>query len=183
MTLRELIQRAVDIAVQGVPTTVDRSTVETTAEPLLPIVFGDVGHELAQSPRTRHILRRTKTVNVVDGNSAIPDDVLTEYACEAILYDPTDPLKGYSLTPREALIGGQLDDRLGHFLIENGVLTVVEPDTQFDPNSGPDISLRLIIPCAPEIPALDDDIAVPAEITDLLLSRLSQALKPMVSSR
>lgn len=183
MTPRELIQRAVEIAIQGVPG-IDRAAAEIAAEPLLLIVFGEVGRELAASDRTRHILRRVKTLDVVDGEVAIPDDVLTEYTCEATLYDPADVAKRYSLATWSDFINGVLDSRLGHFIINEGVLTVVEPDSQWEPTAGPTLTVHLAIPCAPEVPAIDTEIAVPAEITDMIVDRLVRALKPtLVTTR
>lgn len=178
MTLKELIQRAVEIAIGSRP--VDRTAIELAAEPLLPVVFGEVGDELAASPMTRHLLRRTKTVNLVNGTVALSSDVLTAYACEATLFDPDDTTKVYSRTDWSDLLSGQLDSRLGHWLVDEDDLKVVEPGSQYNPASGATLDLRLIIPCSPVVPAaITDQVDVPPEVIDLLIKRLAQALVPI----
>src|SRR5687767_6244887 len=176
MTLRELIQRAIDMAQPGVDP-LARAVIELTVEPLLPVVFGKVGEELASLASTRHLLRRTKTVAVANGTVALTDDVLTVYACEASLFDHDDPNQLYSRTDWPDLLSGQLDSRLGHFLIDGQTLRVVAPNSQFDPDNGPSGDFRLFIPCSPEIPTIDAQVDVPAEVTDLLIERLAGALR------
>jgi hypothetical protein len=185
MTKRELIQRAVSIAIQGLPGPIDRAAVEIAAEPLLPIVFGEVGRELARNERTRSLLRREKALNVVDGAVALSGDVLTEHIDDATLYDPTDTSKRYSLTTWESLTRDPLDPRLGHFAVRGeDTLRVVEPNEPFDLAGGADIALRLNIPCSPEVPAaINDPVAVPEEVIDALLAKLVVALKPVVRAR
>jgi hypothetical protein len=180
MILRELIQRSVDIAVQGLDSPVLRTSVELAVEPLLPVVFGRLSVELATNPATRHLLRRAKTVVLVAGVGPLGDDVLTEYATDAVLLDQADIAKIYSLVAWDVLGRGELDSRLGHFIIDGQSLTVVEPGSEYDPNTGPDTELTLIIPCSLAVPALDADIGEPAEVTDMLIARLAAALKPVV---
>lgn len=184
MILRELIQRALDIAMQGMNSPALRTTAELAVEPLLPVVFGQLSTELASKPSTRHLLRRTKSVTVTDGVGPLTDDVLTEYARESVLYDPTDIPKVYVLTDWDVLVRGDLDSRLGHFVIDGQSLTVVEPGSEYDAAASPDIDLKLTIPCSLEVPALAADIGEPAEVTDMLIARLAAALKPvMVKTR
>jgi len=179
MTLRELIQRALDIASQGLGP-LDRAALETAVEPILPIVFGEVGDFYASREHTRSLLRRTKDLVVANGVVQLSDDVLTRYICDAVLYDPTDTTKRYSLVPWESLVRESLDDRLGYFAVEGeATLHVVEPYEEFDPTVGPDVALKLSVPCALEIPALDTNIDMPAEVTDELLRRLVNALRPV----
>lgn len=180
MILRELIQRALDIAMQGMDSPVLRATAELAVEPLLPVVFGQLSTELASRPATRHLLRRTKDVVIADGAGPLTDDVLTEYARESTLFDPDDTTKIYVLTSWDVLVRGDLDQRLGHFVIDGQTLTVVEPDSEYDTASGVDISLKLVIPCSLVVPAIGTDIGEPAEVTDMLLARLAAALKPVV---
>jgi hypothetical protein len=178
MILRELIQRAVEIAIKDMPG-LDRTSLAIAAEPLVPIAFAAVGVELARSSSTRHLLRRTKDLAVVDGTVALPDDVLTEYACEASLFDPADLSKLYSRSEWPDLLSAQLDGRLGHFVIDGALLTVVEPDQQYAVGEGVSADLKLIISCTPEVPGLDAAVAVPEEIIDLLVQRLGQSLRPL----
>ena len=181
MILRELIQRAVDIATTGMDSPVLRTTAEFAVEPLLLVVFGQLSTELASHPNTRHLLRRTKSVTITDGTGPLSDDVLTEYAKESVLYDPDDIPKVYVLTSWDVLVRGDLDTRLGHFVIDGQALTVVEPGSEYDSTAGPDIALKLTIPCALTVPAIDADIGEPAELTDMLIARLAAALTPVVA--
>jgi hypothetical protein len=176
MMLKELIQRAIDIAQPGIDPLV-RAVVELTAEPLLPVVFGEVGDELASHPSTRHLLRRIKTVNVVNGSVALSDDVLTAYACESLLFDPDALDEIYSLTNWQDFLSGQLDSRLGHFLINEGTLFVVDPGSQYVHSAGPTKDYRLVTPCSLVVPGIAVEVDVPEEVTDLIIKRLAQSLR------
>lgn len=176
MTLKELIQRAIAMAQPGLDP-LARAAIEIAAEAQVLPVFGDLSEELASKPSTRHLLARIKTVNVVNGSVALPDDVLTAYACEAQLFDPDEPDTVFSRTDWADFLSQQLDDRLGHFLINEGTLFVVDPGDQYVHGIGPTRELRLIIPCTLEVPALNNQIAAPAEILDMLLERLAASLR------
>lgn len=182
MILRELIQRSLDIASQGMGTPVLATTAEIAVEPLLPVVFGQLSVELASRSTTRHLLRRTKDLTVADGVEVLTDDVLTEYVRESVLYDPADTAKVYVLTSWDVLVRGDLDSRLGHFVIDGQSLTVVEPGAEYDTTTGPDIALKLVIPCSLVVPTIDADIGEPAEVTDMLIARLAAALRPVVKA-
>lgn len=181
MILRELIQRSLDIAAQGMDSPVLRSTAEVAAEPLLPVVFGQLSVELAGRSATRHLLRRSKNIVVTDGVGPLTDDVLTEYARESALFDPDDLTKTYSLVNWDVLLRGELDSRLGHYLIDGQSLTVVEPGDEYISTGGPDIDLKLVIPCSLAVPAIGADIGEPAEVTDMLIARLAAALRPVIA--
>ncbi len=183
MTLKELIQRAVDIASKGQDTAPTRLAMEAAAEPLLPTTFQKVGEMLAARDNTRHLLRRTKQLSVVDGAVALDPDVLTSCIHSASLRDPADRTKNYSLAPWNQLSTGELDPRLGHFALEGDtdaatVLHVVEPGDEFDPDGGETIDLLLNIPCIPVIPAnIDDDIAAAPEVLTHIIIELAAALR------
>lgn len=180
MKLRELIQRAIDIATKDLDSPVLRTSLEAAAEPMLPVVFGRLSDELERDPYTRHLLRRTKDLAVADGRVDLTDDVLTAYLCESTLFDPEDFTKLYSLTDWNTLVRGVLDERLGHFAVEGGsTLVVVEPGSTFAYTTGDTIALKLSIPCALVVPAIDAEIDIPAEALDMLLERLAQALRPV----
>lgn len=181
MILRELIQRALDIAMQGLNSPVLRATAESAVEPLLPVVFGQLSAELASKSSTRHLLRRTKDLTVTNGVAPVTDDMLTEYIREATLFDPADFSKIYSLADWDVLVRGGLDSRIGHFAMSEGNITVVEPGSEYDPATSFDIALKLTIPCALAVPAIGVDIGEPAEVTDMLIARLAAALKPVVT--
>lgn len=181
MTLLELIQRAVSIAVQGMDSPVVRAAVEAAVEPLVPVVFAQAGDELAKTARLRTLLRRTKQLTFTNGVVQLPDDVLSVYADSAVLYDEDDTSKRYSLVSWEDMIRGELDSRLGHFAVEGEELMhVVEPGVAFNPLAGPNVVLRLTIPCSPEVPAnITDPVDIPAEIIDWIVEKLAVALKPI----
>lgn len=175
MTLKELIQRAVDIANLKLT---EASQAEQAAEALLPAVFGSVATKAAGSPRLRTTLRRTKTVAVVSGAATLTDDVLTAYIDEANLIDPSDTTKLYSLVSWHLYTTGQLDERLGYFTIKGETLLHVrDPFETYDPSGGMSASLQLTVPCVPEIPALvTDDVNVTDEVADELITALAAAL-------
>lgn len=181
MNLSELIQRAVDIASRQQDTAVTRYALEAAAEPLLPIVFRQVGVELARTANTRTLLRRTKTLNFVGGVVTLTSDVLTDYVCEGHLADPTDRTKRYSLAPWNSFITDELDPRLGHFAVEGeATMRVVEPNTTYDPTTGPTVTLELTTPCAPVVPAT---AATAVAATDEVVMRLVGALAAALSPR
>lgn len=176
MTLKELIQRAVDIANQGLS---EASHTEQAAEAHLPAVFHAVGVQAASSFRLRTTLRRTKTLTPVIGVVTLTSDVLTAYIDEAILYDPADITKRYSLISWELMLAGQLDQRLGAFALQGeSTLHIVEPFTIYDPISGPGQSLLLTTPCTPAIPTgLTNDVLVIDEVAQQLITALAAALR------
>lgn len=176
MILREIIQRAVEIAQPSVDAAT-RIAIELAAEPLLPVVFGEISDELAGNSMTRHLLRRVKDVNVASGSAALPDDVLTAYACEASLFDPDESDRLYARTDWPDFLSGQLDERLGHFLVNEATIFVVEPGSQYAHGSGPTSTYKLVIPCSLEIPAIANEVDAPAEVTDLIIKRLAQSLR------
>lgn len=182
MTLKELIQRAIDTVVQGMDSPALRASVEAAVEAVLPVVFGRLSDELQASPDTRHLLRRTKDLPFVDGRITLTDDVLTAYLRESVLFDPDDTAKLYSLVEWHDLVRGVLDERLGHYALERGsILAVVEPGSSFAFTSGDTVNLKLTTPCALDIPALNSNIDGPTELLDLLQERLVQALRPVTA--
>jgi hypothetical protein len=180
VTLQELVDKAISIASAGLPASLSPAlSADMIAEDLLESVFGEVAEQLARSPNTRHLLRRTKVLNVVDGEVTLPADVLTQYFSDASLYDPADVTKRYSIAEWPDLISGSLDPRLGHFIINEGLLTVVEPDQQFEANNGPTLTVRLTIACSPEVPAsAGNAIDARDEVVDRIVERLAQRLRP-----
>lgn len=186
MTLQELVDRALSIASIGLDQSVAQLlTNEVVAEDLLLQVFAEVGEQAARDERQRHLLRRTKDLAVVNGTVALPGDALSMYIEDSVLIDPTDITKRYSYLAWEHFVRSPLDSRLGHYsVVGEMALEVVEPDTEYNPTSGPTINLQLSIPCVPEVPAsVGDDIAVSAEVADVLVERLAVALKPIIQAR
>lgn len=180
MTVKELIQRAVSIARQGLPTPLPIDAMEAAAEPLLPIVFAEVGERAARDERLRRTLFRAKAFAFNGGPETLPSDVLTGYLDMSVLFDPDDPTKIYSWVPWNQFISTQLDTRLGYYTLEGESLRfhLVEPGIAFDPTTGPIITVTLYTPCSPEIPAtITEHIAVTGEVLDDLLAALSVALK------
>jgi hypothetical protein len=147
------------------------------AELLLPQVFAEVATKAAADERLRHTLRRTKTVNVANGSVVLPTDTLSAYITDAVLLDPNDRTKVYTYLPWDALVREPLDPRLGHFTVEGeSVLRVVEPGVEFD-GSGPTQAYQLTVPCVPEVPtAPENQVAVSAEVSDLLVATLVRVL-------
>lgn len=181
MTLAELIDRALTIASAGRdPSTSPHLNAEMVAEDLLLQVFAEVGERAAADERQRHLLRRTKTVNVANGAVTLPDDTLSTYITDAFLLDPDDRTKVYTYLPWDALNREPLDSRLGHFTIEGeSVLRVVEPGAEYD-GTGPTQAYQLTIPCVPEVPtAPTDAIAVSAEVADMLVAALARQLRTL----
>lgn len=183
MTLQELIDRALSVAMIGQdPSTTPALNADMFAEDLLPQVFGAVGERMAANERTRHLLRRNKTLVLVDGEIALPVDVLSAYITDSVLFDPADPSQPYSYLAWENFIRETLDTRLGHYSLQGeSILHALGPGEAYDPNGGPDITLRLTIPCSPAVPAAaGDQLAVNAEIADELVTELARALRPLI---
>lgn len=178
MTLLELVQRAIDIASLNKDTTVTRLAMEVAAEPLVLQAFRDVSANCARQEHKRTLLRRTKSLTLVNGAVALTDDVLTEYITDSNVIDPTDKTKRYSLTPWSQFITDELDLRLGHYAIEGETtLHVIEPGTPYDPAGGPTETLLLTTPCAVAVPtASGNAVVAPAEILDDLIAGLAAAL-------
>lgn len=180
MILQELIDRALSIATVGLdPATASLLADEVRAEDLLLTVFTQVGVQAAREERLRHTLRRTKTLNVVNGTVQLPSDVLSAYITDSVLYDPTDLTKRYAYLAPEHFVRERLDARLGHYSVvgESGV-RVTEPGESYDPFTGPTVELHLTIPCVPEVPATANDaIAVSDEVADDLVAALARELR------
>lgn len=181
MTLQELVDRALSVASAGMPEppTVDASMI---AEDVLLVVFGTVGERMAANERTRHLLRRTKTLNVVNGAVQLGSDVLSAYVTDSVLKDPDERSKDYSYLAPEHFVRETFDSRLGHYsVVGEGVLRVVEPAEFYDPATGPTASYHLTIPCVPEVPATaNSQVAVGEEVADELVAALAAALKPIL---
>lgn len=177
MTLKELIQRAVDAASRAKPESPTATALEAIAESVLPTVFKDVGEEAARSETTRHLLRRTKEITFTTGTMLLPNDILSAHIREANMLDSTDKTKRYSYTEWHSFVK-DLDTRLGYFSVEGeSTIHVVEPGSSYDPLAGPDITLLLTTPCIPVIPILaGNSIAVADEVATMLLARLTQVL-------
>lgn len=185
MILSELIERALNMAMIGVVDAPLRASLEVALESLLPVVFGEVGDELAANERTRSLLRRTKDLAVVNGTVELAADTLTAFISESTLYDAADITKRYSLTSWDELVRGELDSRLGHYAMEGeSTLRVVEPANTFAPASGPTIALKLTIPCSPVYPSNPATaVDVNDEVVDILIKRLALALRPAPARR
>jgi hypothetical protein len=184
MTLTELIQRAVDIASKDLDTSVDRMGIETVVEPLVPIAFHDVSVRLAREEHTRHLLRRSMVLNFINGVEDLDNDVLSAYISDATLVDQADRTKRYSLIPYSQLVTDELDPRLGHFAVEVGhTIHVVEPNSTYDPTTGPTIDLYLTTPCVVAVPAaVGDPVVATYEVLDDLVHALAMALKPALTA-
>lgn len=181
MTLNELVQRAIDIAAQGLDTPVLRESMEVVVEPLIPVAFNDAGDKLRGSVATRSALRSTKDLAVVDGVVTLPNEVMVAYLGDSLLYDPEDISKSYSLVDYADMVRDQLDDRLGYYAVKgNGALQVVEPGEDFDPTAGPTVDLKLTTPCVPLVPALNATVDVTPEVSDVIIERLAQLLRAAV---
>lgn len=180
MTLKELIQRSLDIASGGTGAAVVTMDTEAIVEPLLPVVFRAVGTEAARTERTRTLLHRAKAIVFVDGVVDLSTDQLTEYIRDSSLSDSVDVTKRYAYTEWDNFIRPNLDTRLGYYSLEGEhTLHVTEPGTSYDPLTGPAISLRLDIPCVPVVPvSLTGTVDAPDEIVIMLIEALAAALRP-----
>jgi hypothetical protein len=179
ITLQQLIDQAVSLASRN-DSLSSAISAEMVTEDMLEIVFGDLATDMARSPATRSLLRRTKTLTFVGGEVAVPDDVLTEHMADSNLLDPDDPTKLYSFTSSWERFIQNSEQRLGYYSVEGeSTLHVTEPGTAYDPAGGPDIELLLTVPCAPAVPAAaTDPIAIREELIGDLIARLARALLP-----
>lgn len=172
-TLQNLIDEACLLA------GVDGIKGDAVAQLHLPQVFAAVGERMAANERTRHLLRRTKNLAVVNGSVTLTEDVLSDYIDDSVLLDPDDLDKNYSYISWEHFVREPFDPRLGHYSIEGeGELRVVEPGDAYTAVGGPTVVLRLSIPCSPEVPAAAaSPIDARGEVVDELRAALVQVLK------
>lgn len=183
MTLQELVDRALSMASAGMePSSVPTLHAEMIAEDMLPAVFGEVGQRLAANERTRHLLRRTKTLAVVNGAVQLSADTLSAYITDSVLTDADDETKDYSYLDPVHFVREPLDSRLGHYSVvgESG-LRVLEPGEAYAPLAGPTASYLLTIPCVPEVPATAaSPVVASEEVIDELVTALATALRPIL---
>lgn len=189
MTLKELIQRAVDVAGHGFP------DLEIAVEPRLPLIFGRISDRYARDPMLRPMLRRTLVLAVTDGSVSLPTNVLTPYLYTSTLVDPTDQTKLYSFAPWNLFIR-DYETRIGqysmkHFDVQSGrgmsellFLYVTEPGTAYSSSSGPTVTLELTTPCAVLVPASAAGVInARDEVVDDILQELISDIRPEVTKR
>lgn len=157
------------------------------AEDFVTSIFQQVGVECATDEHKRSLLRKSKVVTFTNGAATLPDDVLTQYKEDSTLYDLSDLTKEYSLV-REW--GDFIQPRTGWMLWQgaysmNGVsISVVEPNANYDPTTGLNANLTLVIPCVPTIPASASSVVdVIGEIENDLIVGLAAALRGAIQQR
>lgn len=184
MTLQELIDRAISATTSGLdPEIAERLFSEMQAEDILPVVFNAVGQRYAADERLRSLLRRTKQLDFAGGEVDLSQDVFTKFLDTSVLIDTTDRSKRYAFTPWDIFTRDD-EPRIGHYSLEGeSTLHVVEPNSTYDPNAGPDETLYLTTPCSPVVPgSAGGTIAVRDDVLDDLLTELIAALAPKLAT-
>lgn len=177
MILREMIQRAVDIASARQPTTIDRLAIEAAAEPMLSIVFNIVSERTAGDEYRRHLLKRTSVIAFVNGSGTIPETVLTHYLNESVLYDTAAPSSIYSHVPEWSDFVRHYDTRLGAYTVNESTASVIQPAATYVIGSGLTGNLSLVTPCTIAVPTvITNPIVARDEIIDDLTAELAARL-------
>lgn len=179
MNVTELIQRATDIAVQGIGAIPTAISVEAVAEALLPSVFTQVAGEQAANPRTRSLLRRTTTVLTASGIAVLDSVVLTSYLIDSTLIDPADLTKSYAFINNWNEFITEDAGLLGFFCVRSADdIYIVEPAAAYQVGAGSSISYELTTPCVAAIPAnATDPIGIIGELDNDYIEALASALK------
>jgi len=182
MTYEELIYRMVSQAQRG-SEVAERANLDAKAiaEAMIPAIFQAVAEAAAGNNRKRPLLRRTKTVAFTNGSATIPNDVLTNYLCDATLIDSSTLTKRYSWVNDYGEFIRTMDARLGSFNspIES-TLAIREPGVAYAVGSGLTGSRLLTVPCVPEIPILATD---PVDVADVIASDLVSVGAEMLRGR
>jgi len=154
------------------------------AETLIPIIFQQAGEEVAKDERKRSILKRAKTVTMVNGVATLSDDVLTAYLEDSSFIDPADLTKTYSWVRNwgdfiDPSLASAPYDNYGYYSMSGGVtLGQREAGALYDPSSGFTGSMTLNIPCVPVIPTNATDVVdVPDEILSDILTIGAELLR------
>lgn len=177
MTLKELIERAVDIASVAQETGVTKYALEAAAEPLLPIVFSEVSERLAASADRHHLLRRANVVAFVNGVVTVPESVFTTYLSESTLYDTADLTAIYSYVPEWSDFIRYADTRLGTYTVNESSMYVVQPAAFYANGTGLSGNLTLVMPSVVAVPAtIGAAVIARDEVVDDLIAGLAAKL-------
>ena len=146
-------------ATRGMSPEQDIMALLPVAESLWPSISQKVGELAAGSERKRSLLKRTKTLTVLNGTATLDDDVLTAYLEDSTLYDPSDLSKTYGWIRNwndfiNTGLSSQPFVNYGRYSVSGGVtFAQVEPGDTYSPTSGFSGSMSLNICCVPVKPA------------------------------
>lgn len=158
-TFAEVVYQICWNAARGMSPEQDISALLPVAESLWPSISQKVGELAAGSERKRSLLKRTKTLAVVNGSATITSDVLTAYLEDSTLYDPADLTKTYAWVRNwndfiNPSLANQPYVNYGYYSVSGGVTFAQrEPGELYDPSAGFSGNMTLNIPCVVVKPA------------------------------
>lgn len=164
-TMQEIIDRATDIASGSIDVPLQAATM--LAESLLPQVLHEQAGKSALDPYFHAVYRKTISITLTDNVGTLPDNVLTAYVCAAEVTDINGDHASYS--PYHNFLRSP-DPRLAHFTVKQGT------ELHYLPVGGGDYDddLEVVVPCAPEVPALaTDEVDMPPEVVDDVIGALA----------
>jgi hypothetical protein len=175
MTLKELIQRAVEIASGGGPA----DQLEIMAEALVPSTFRFATRQAAKDPVKRAAVTVQHTITLANGVGTLPTEVLVEFLDHSTIADPADAAMARKM--RRVYSWNEfirpLDNSLGYYIVTGtNKLHLTRPGTSYNPVDGMDGDVVLTTPTVPTVPALNSQIVAPAEIVDDILLALAAGL-------
>jgi hypothetical protein len=178
MTLKELIQRAIDVASNNRDMSAMKGSIETVAEPMLALIFANVSARVAADSGRRSFLRRTNTLTFTNGVAPIPETVLTQYLCESLLLDTALPTSRYSWISQFSELVRVSDPRLGYYSANESSMFLVQPAAIYAPGVGLSGTLALTTPCSIAMPTvITDPVVVRDELIDDLVEELATAIR------
>lgn len=146
------------------------------ADTLFPIVSQSVSEAAAADPAKRSLLRRVKTVTLVNGEATLTDDVLTKYFSDATLLG-TNLNQHYAYRDYPDFVRKN-DLRLGYFTRNGTTLMVRDVGQQFTQPLTASGTRTLVVPAVVVKPVLaTDDIDAPDEIISDLDTALAESLR------
>jgi hypothetical protein len=183
LTKKIWIQKAVELANRGVdPSASALIDVDSAAEPLLENVLVELAREYVTKGHEGLLPRLKKTIAFVNGTGALSDDVLQSCLEGSTLTDPTEASenrKVYSYVPEWDDFIDAYERRIGYYCVPvSQVITIIEPDEDYDPVTGLTGNRELTIACVWTIPAgLDTDMGFPTEVEMDAIAKLAEALQ------
>lgn len=183
MTLRELIERAVDIANANRETSAAMVGSEAAAEPMLRAVFYYVSRRKAADKDHRPVTYHSHTIVMTNGEGTLPATVLSEFLKFGTVIHPTDPTMACKMRYVSwAEFVRPLDSTLGYFTIfQSGADTkfrITLPGAAYAPGAGYSGNIELRTPSTVPIPAAPGDAIVAHDsLLDDLVLGLAAALQ------
>lgn len=161
----------------------DQRLLETVdGEAHIPVMFSALARRYAAEGKVGLLARKAKTVSFTDGEAAIDDDVLVSCLDSSTLKDTSDTGKLYSWRPHLDDVMDDYERRLGYyFMLDSQTLGIIEPDEEYDADSGLTGSRRLTAPCVWDIPTdYGTEVSVSQEVAGDMIEMLAESIRGQI---